>query len=150
MPHLTDTNVLLRFLKPDEADYALAHSAVQTLRQRGERLCITLQNVAEFWNVCTRPVEQNGFGLSVTESEERTTLLEQFFGVLPDSENIYHDWRRLVLDHCVVGVQVHDARLVASMRVHNVSRILTFDGRDFARYSSITVVHHRERAAALS
>jgi predicted nucleic acid-binding protein len=38
-------------------------------------------------------------------------------------------------------VQVHDARLVAAMRVHSVKRILTFNDKDFARYTDIAAVH---------
>lgn len=45
--------------------------------------------------------------------------------------------------HNVSGVQVHDARLVAAMRVHGVSRILTFNDKDFTRYADIEVVHPR-------
>jgi hypothetical protein len=33
----------------------------------------------------------------------------------------------------VLGVKVHDARLVAAMNVHGVGRILTFDVDDFAK-----------------
>ena len=39
------------------------------------------------------------------------------------------------MDHDVSGVQVHDARLVASMIAHNVTRILTFNVTDFERYA---------------
>lgn len=44
------------------------------------------------------------------------------------------EWRRLVVQHNVPGVKVHDARLVAAMNVHNVPRILTFNAGDFLRY----------------
>jgi predicted nucleic acid-binding protein len=40
----------------------------------------------------------------------------------------------------VSGVAVHDARLVATMLVHNVTHILTFNTSDFARYASEGVV----------
>lgn len=43
--------------------------------------------------------------------------------------------------HAVSGVQVYDARLVAVMKVHDVTHLLTLNDRDFARYSGITVVH---------
>jgi predicted nucleic acid-binding protein len=39
------------------------------------------------------------------------------------------------------GVQVHDARLAAAMRVPGIQRILTFNERDFARYPDIQAVH---------
>lgn len=40
-----------------------------------------------------------------------------------------------------MGVNVHDARLVAAMLVHGLTHILTFNISDFARYSEITAVH---------
>ena len=48
-------------------------------------------------------------------------------------------WRTLVLQHRVSGIQVHDARIVAAMRAHRVSKILTFDLNDFKGYDGITV-----------
>jgi hypothetical protein len=41
----------------------------------------------------------------------------------------------------VLGVQVHDARLAAAMRVHRVSHILTLNVADFSRFSGLTAVH---------
>jgi predicted nucleic acid-binding protein len=40
-----------------------------------------------------------------------------------------------------MGVNVHDARLVAVMLVYGVKNILTFNTRDFNRYSEIVAVH---------
>jgi predicted nucleic acid-binding protein len=45
-----------------------------------------------------------------------------------------------VVRHGVLGSRVHDARLVASMNVHGIRRILTFNTGDFARYD-IEAVH---------
>ena len=60
---------------------------------------------------------------------------------LPDSAAVYREWRRIVLQHSVLGVQVHDARLAAAMYVHRVSHILTLNVTDFSRFSGITAVH---------
>jgi hypothetical protein len=35
-------------------------TAVGTLGNRGDELYITTQNIAEFWNVATRPIANNG------------------------------------------------------------------------------------------
>jgi len=40
----------------------------------------------------------------------------------------------------VSGKKVHDARLVATMNVHHVSRILTFNTGDFSRYPGLTAI----------
>jgi hypothetical protein len=36
----------------------------------------THQNIAEFWNAMTRPVERNGLGLSVGETEHEVRAIE--------------------------------------------------------------------------
>jgi predicted nucleic acid-binding protein len=47
---------------------------------------------------------------------------------------MYGEWKRLVVQYGVLGVKVHDARLIAAMNVHGVRRLLTFDVGDFTRY----------------
>jgi predicted nucleic acid-binding protein len=59
--------------------------------------------------------------------------------MLEDSVAVYVAWKRLVVQHQVRGVKVHDARLVAVMKVHGVGRILTFNTGDFARFGVETV-----------
>jgi len=49
----------------------------------------------------------------------------------------------LLVSPNISGVQVHDACLVAAMRVQGVRRILTFNDRDSARYPGIEAVHPR-------
>ena len=53
---------------------------------------------------------------------------------------MYTEWRRLVLTFNVSGVQVHDARLVAAMKEHGVTHILTLNTTDFMRYGSEGIV----------
>ncbi len=139
--YLADTNILLRLIKSNDPEFLLVRRAVHALKARGERLCYVPQNIVEFWNVCTRPADRNGYGLSPREADERARLVDRTFTLLPENELIHPEWRRLALDHAVSGSQVHDARLVAAMHVHGVTHILTFNVRDFARYPDITVVH---------
>ena len=142
-PYLVDTNVLLRWLKPGDRDYPLVVSAIDTILQRNAVLCYTSQNVAEFWNTCTRPLARNGYGLSPQEADSRVRYFEERMQLLADSLTVHQEWRTLLVSHSVSGVQVHDARLAAAMRVHGVKQILTFNDRDFARYRDIEAVHPR-------
>jgi predicted nucleic acid-binding protein len=134
--YLVDTNVLLRFVDRSHSLHSSIRIAVQRLRQDGHQLQVTSQNCVEFWNVATRPVERNGFGLTPPETERLLQLVERLFPVLPDSSEVYKEWRRLVITFGVSGVQVHDARLVASMKVNGISKILTLNVDDFKRYIS--------------
>ena len=104
-------------------------------------LCYTLQNIAEFWNAMTRPTSRNGLGLSVAETEREVRAIETGMNLLPDTEPVYREWRRIVVKHRVSGVQVHDARLAAAMYVHGVSHILTLNTADFSRFDGLTALH---------
>jgi predicted nucleic acid-binding protein len=50
------------------------------------------------------------------------------------------EWKQLVVRHGVQGSKVHDARLVATMNIHGIRRILTFNTDDFTRYD-IDAIH---------
>jgi predicted nucleic acid-binding protein len=131
---LADSNVLLRFLESTAPEYEMLRGVVDALIDRGELPCFVPQNVVESWNVCTRPLRNNGFGLTPAEATARLTRLERKFFFLPDNDRIHEIWKALVLKHSVRGAQVHDARLVAAMMSHGVQRLLTFNGKDFRRY----------------
>jgi predicted nucleic acid-binding protein len=141
---LIDTNVLLRLSKRDDPRHGLVKTALDTLIEGGADICCTPQNISEFWNVCTRPKDRNGFGLSIPETDQALQAIERTVTLLPDNEQIYRVWRVLVVRHNVSGVQVHDARLAAAMHVHGISHILTLNQPDFMRYTSITVVRPQD------
>jgi hypothetical protein len=89
----------------------------------------------------THPLERNGFGLTVADAEREVRAIETGMIFLPDSDAVYREWRRIVVQHSVLGVQVHDARLAAAMYVHRVSHILTLNVTDFSRFSGPAAVH---------
>lgn len=67
-------------------------------------------------------------------------MLESILTLLPDGERVHERWRTTVVLHQVHGAQVHDARLAACLWVHEVSRLITWNVRDFQRYPWITAV----------
>ena len=140
MIYLVDTNILLRVLHRTDPRHAIVRGATRTLRTNSHELQATSQNSTEFWNASTRPINSNGFGLTPTETGRLLRIAERIFPLLPDSPAIYPEWRRLVVEYSVSGVQVYDARLAASMLVHNVTHILTFNTSDFARYAPEGIV----------
>lgn len=140
MIYLVDTNVLLRLADRAHSLHPSVRGAVRRLRQDGHSLQVTPQNCVEFWNVATRPIARNGFGLAPLVAERSLRLIERLFPLLSDMPVIYPEWRRLVVTFGVSGVQVHDARLVAAMKVNSVTHILTFNVNDFLRYASTGIV----------
>jgi predicted nucleic acid-binding protein len=140
MSYLVDTNVLLRSAQPHHPVHQDAVAATVKLKQSGESLCITPQNLIEFWAVATRPVSANGLELSVTDAAKELERLKRFFILRRDTPAIYTRWESLVIQYQVTGKPSHDARLVAAMMVHKLTHILTFNIADFKRFSGITAV----------
>ena len=140
MSILADTNILLRRTQPDHPSHALAVESVAKLLAAGDPVYFTLQNMSEFWNVATRPAPNNGLGFSVALALGEMEKIERLLTLLPDSPAVYGEWKRLVVQHSVLGSKVHDAKLVATMNVHGIRRILTFNTEDFRRYD-IEAVH---------
>ena len=95
--------------------------------------------LSEFWNVCTRPVAANGFGFSIVETDECARLLEDKLHLAPDSESTHYEWRKIVVDQQVSGLQVHDARIVATLRANGIDQLLTLNAKDFRRYPGLVV-----------
>jgi predicted nucleic acid-binding protein len=137
---LADTNILLRSLQTSHPVYGDVARAVDILLARGDELCVIAQNLIEFWAVATRPVANNGLGLTLTRATQELTNLKASFPVLPDTADILSEWEQLVVKHQVLGKQVYDARLVAAMRVHSVTHLLTLNIADFKRFTTITAV----------
>lgn len=140
MSVFVDTNILLRAIEVGDPMHEAAVRAVAGLLTAGEALVVTPQIVAEFWSVATRPRERNGIGLTPDAAGAELEQIHAFFTVLPESRDVYDIWRDLVTRHGVSGVAAHDARLVAAMKVHGITRILTFKRSDFARYPDVEVV----------
>ncbi len=141
---LADTNILLRLVQTQSSHHAEAEDVIDKLLKRGDTLFITLQNVSEFWNVCTRPLNKNGLGFSIAETETELSKIERVFDLLPDTLDVYKNWRELVVNHSVSGVQVHDAKIVAAMKAHNIQNLLTFNAKDFKRYTDIKAIEPKD------
>ena len=142
MAILLDTNILLRMMQPQSPHAQIVERALGSLRRNGETLHIASQNLFEFWSVATRPLSENGLGLTAEQARPELHRLKRLFVLLPELP-LLSDWERIVIDQRVSGKNAHDARLVAAMAVHQIGDILTFNIQDFARYSGIKVLDPR-------
>ncbi|MGO9270361.1 MAG: type II toxin-antitoxin system VapC family toxin [Terriglobia bacterium] len=103
---LVDTNILLRVSRRSDPQHKLVDAALARLAGQGTTLHYTHQNIAELWNAMTRPAARNGLGLSASDAECEVRAIEAGMSLLPDSEAVYREWRRIVVQYGVWGVQV--------------------------------------------
>jgi predicted nucleic acid-binding protein len=148
MQYLVDTGVWLRLFDRTDSEHANIRTALQSLRSGGHSLATCPQNIAEFWNVSTRPkTARGGYGKSVDVTERRVEFIERFATVLVDAPAAYHQWRTLLTQYQIQGTAVHDARLVALMHTVGIQNIVTLNVGDFTRYQGISVSQPSDIAA---
>ena len=131
MDCLIDTNIVLRSADRLHPASPRAPGAMKILFTQGYRLCVAKQTLIESWVVATRPRDVNGFGFSAQVAAEGISKVKRLFFLLAETDDIYPAWEKLVVSNNVLGRNAYDARLVAAMQVHSISRILTFDTGDF-------------------
>jgi predicted nucleic acid-binding protein len=102
---LVDTNILLRSAQPTHPLCAQATYAVSKLIWQKDAVFFCSQNIAEFWNVATRPADLNGLGLSHKEVLQEVSSIERLLTLLPDIPAIYPAWKEIVADNKVQGRQ---------------------------------------------
>src|SRR5437867_1164896 len=112
-----------------------ARDCVRLLLRQKETIQLVPQVMCEFWVVATRPIANNGLGMTPDTVKRKLEKAESFFELLPDSAGIYREWLRLVQTYLVAGVSAHDARIVAAMKVHAVTHLVTFNADDFKRFN---------------
>ena len=141
MKVLLDTNILLRCAETKHSHHKMAIEALSSLRIAGAEFFLVPQLFYEYWVVSTRPVINDGRGITpLAVIDEFVYFQPPRYTILYDSEEVFHEWKSLVLNYEVRGKPAHDARLVAAMNVHKLSHLLTFNGNDFRRYMGITII----------
>jgi len=142
--YLIDTNILIRVAYEGDSRHEKCAAAIDTLTENKESLYVCAQVLAEFWVVLTRPSAVNGCGLQFEEAATALADARASFKCLTEPPDMADRWQAVVRENQVMGKQAHDARLVALMLAHNVTRILTLNPSDFARYQGITAVTPEE------
>ena len=135
MDTLVDTCILLRAFEKNTEHYKPIREALRKAIKEKTTLVVTVQNLAEFWNAGTRPLDKNGQGLSAEKVKRRIEIIELFCKVVAEDTKSFGIWKGICEKYSVLGVKVHDARLVSVMLRQGTKRIITLNKGDFLRYA---------------
>ncbi len=94
------------------------------------------QVMREYLAVVTRP-QATSPPLSMTAAISDIQRFRASFEAAEDIPATLDRLLELLAEHPSAGKQVHDADIVATMRVHGVRRLLTFNTSDFRRFAGI-------------
>jgi predicted nucleic acid-binding protein len=82
--------------------------------------------------------------MSVDETAAEVIGLQSIFQTFRTTQRSSRSGKRLVSKNEVKGKEVYDARIVAVMLAHRVTRLLTFNTADFKRYTGDHCINPRE------
>jgi predicted nucleic acid-binding protein len=140
---LLDTNIVGRQSQPSHQLHSIVVAAIKQLGGAGHELFLVPQVLYEFWTIATRPEIENGLGFSPVEARRRLLQMIDVYPLLTNDEHLWSVWLELVTQHDVRGKLAHDARLVAAMKCHQLSHLLTLNPADFRRYAAIQILDPR-------
>ena len=128
-----DTNVLVAARFTTAPDHETA--CVNVDRAAGaEPLCVSRQILREYLATVTRPqIWSKPLGMIDALADIRRLVSR--FEILEDGPRVTEVLEGLCREVPVAGKQVHDANIAATMLAHGERRLVTFNARDFRRYS---------------
>lgn len=89
MAYLADTNVVARWVLPNDPQYPTIRQALFILQARRKIVDITAQVLVEFHALATRPAEANGLGWTAADARNEAHKIEAVFPLLPEVDTIY-------------------------------------------------------------
>lgn len=131
-----DTNVFVKAKMSGAPDHDLALSLIERHLDSDETLKINRQIIREFLAVVTRPQDWSP-ALSADEAIGHVRDILETCEVLDEDERITESLLDICRRYPVGGRQIHDANIVATMRVYGERRLLTFNQADFRRYGDL-------------
>ena len=129
-----DTNVLVYARIDTAPGHEAARRRMREARRNSEALCVSRQVLRGYLATVTRGqawTEPTAIAVALDD----ITRIERQFRILEDGPRVTETLKALCGEIRVGGKQIHDANIAATMIAHGERRILTFNARDFRRYS---------------
>jgi predicted nucleic acid-binding protein len=135
-----DTNVLIYARLATSPFHATAVTRLDDLTTSGAELWVSRQTLREYLAAMSRPgTSPSPVPMATLLADVHGFLLR--FQIAEDSASVTSQLESLLTVVPCGGKQVHDANIVATMLTHGITKLLTHNTADFARFSAyITVV----------
>lgn len=133
---LIDTNVLI-----DATDTRRPrHTLAVELLERRPGLVLCAQIAREYLAVATRPLADNGLGLPLSGALANVAEFRRVARMLPEEKPSLQALLKLLGEVPCLGKTIHDAALVAAMRVNSVRVLITSNPAHFSRFGALIEV----------
>ncbi|MGE4090955.1 MAG: type II toxin-antitoxin system VapC family toxin [Candidatus Binatia bacterium] len=148
---MIDTNLLVYAFYPEVPQHRAARWLLDQAQEEKVSLCASSQVLAEFYAVVTNPKRVSP-ALDSKAALQRIDEIRSLPGLilLPLPLDVVDRWMALIRRHPVTRQHIFDVQLVATMLANGVTRLYTFNVKDFLAFSEITVIEPKvpEQAAS--
>ena len=134
-----DTNVWVARTLESHIFYERARNILERLVEQNEPLAISGQVIREFISVCSTGRNLSR-ALAWEELQQQIEAMRAHSIFLSETEVTSLKLMDLGSRYVVIGKQIHDANIVATMLTHAATRLATFNPDDFKRFTEIEVV----------
>jgi predicted nucleic acid-binding protein len=129
--------VLLAASDTDRAEHDEALRFLESGLVGAMRLFANGQVFREYLVVATRPLENNGFGLSSSNALSNLEAFGTCIQILNEDQAVARGLHKLVADYSLKGKRIHDANIVATMRANGLRQLKTYTQGDFTTFEDI-------------
>lgn len=125
-----DTNILIYLKFSNLPFHSETASVFSKLMNNQNSFCISTQVLREYISSCTR----ENFHLNYEDVLSDCTDFTNYFELFEDSKEIAKNLFEICKKYKIKGKQVHDANIVATMKINQIQYILTANINHFKRF----------------
>jgi predicted nucleic acid-binding protein len=134
-----DTGILLRIAIANFPFHPEARRLIAIEYRRNSQIWISRQVIREFLVQATRP-QSFMKPLTIKKAIQLIEGMHGQFTIANETSDVTKKMFDLLKTYPTTGKQVHDANIVATMLVNNVTTLLTHNPEDMRRFASIITV----------
>lgn len=138
-PGVVDANVLVYALDATASQHLSSRTLLDAARDRSTTLYVTLQILCEFYSVVTN-AKRVAKPRTPADALAAISALLVILNVLPVPTHAVAGCLDLLRRRPVIGGEVFDLQLVATMLANGIQRIYTFNAGDFKPFTELVVV----------
>lgn len=136
-PYFVDTNILVVASDDTRTGHAESHKLFECAINGTHRLFACGQVFREYLVVATRPIENNGLGLSSSKAIENIRSFRKCLQLLDENDATTRRLERLITQHELKGKRIHDANIASIMIENGLTQIFTLNPNDFKVFANM-------------
>ncbi|MEX1049463.1 MAG: PIN domain-containing protein [Akkermansiaceae bacterium] len=135
-----DTNVLLEATDEGRRLHALALGLFRNASSDGVELFLGTQVLREYLVVATRPIENNGLGMTTDLALDNIARLQKRVSLVAETLQAGELFIKWAGKYQIHGKRLHDLQILATAAVAGMHALITANDKDYPKSSPLTII----------